>query len=455
MKPVSYRVLTSWINDIRSVPSMGGRWPMVGMTDDLVRDYYELIDLAADWGYNGIVAWGLFVGHNWPVRLEDCLDSARKRRILRIFDYAARRGVTVYVGLGVYSWGFEEIVRANPSLCQGEQVKAWGTMQPHNGDAMCYHQEGAREWMRRIIDFIVRETDAPAFQLQPFDKGRCMCDKCRKLHDAAYFSALISETSSYIKERWPEKLVGVSGWGMRYDRMEDLPVVREMAGQIDYLSDVTNSALAKGRAFRREWMQGLPCAFGDSAGGSVTPPQTWDRLRWYLPHIRYNGTSIQRTAEDGGGVVEVFAAPLANPGTRVSLMALGELLAKPDLSIEEAARVAAEAAYDASGETAEALAALILRAEDAYFTHCAPDHTGDVLFEELMSVYPNKPLYLLGRPEAALRAYAAELKAVREEMAALHGEIRHRSLLEDTLHAISCVEMEIEEALRGVWIDRV
>jgi hypothetical protein len=451
MNSIPYRILTAWINDVSASPNMGERWPMVGMTDGLVRDYFELIDLAADWGYNGIVAWGLFVGHNWPVRLEDCLDDRRKRRILRIFDYAQRRGITMYVGLGVYSWGFEEIVRANPSLCQGEQVKAWGVMQPHNGDAMCYHQDEARAWMRRIVDFIVRETDAPAFQLQPFDKGRCMCDRCGRMSDAAYFSALIAETASYIKGRWPEKTVGVSGWGMMYDSMDDLPAVQAMAAHIDYLSDVTNSSREKGRAFRRAWINGLPCAFGDSAGGSVTPPQTWARLRWYLPHIRFNGTSIRETAQDRGGVAEVFAGPLNNPGTRVSLMALGRLLCRPDMSIEEAACAAVSDAYGIQGSAAEALAALVLQAEDAYFVHCAPGHTGDILFEALTSVFPGKPLYLLGREPDALRAYKEALSRVAADMDALRAEIRRETLLDDTLTAIRNAMAEADEVLRGAW----
>lgn len=451
MNSVPYRVLTSWVNDISSTPNMGERWPMVHMTDGLVRDYYEMIDMASDWGYNGLVAWGLFVGHNWPVTLNDCLSKDHKNRIARIFDYAERRGITMYAGLGVYSWGFEEIVRANPHLCQGERIKAWGHMQPHNGDAMCYHQDEAREWMRKIIDFIVRETDAPAFQLQPFDKGRCMCDRCAKMSDAEYFSALISETASYIKGRWPEKKVGVSGWGMMYDSMEELPVVQAMAKEIDYLSDVTNSARKKGRAFRKEWADQLPCAFGDAAGGSITPPQTWERLRWYLPHIRYNGESIRALAEDNGQVAEVFAAPLSNPGTRVSLMALGRLLEKPELSVEDAALAAVSCAYGAQGDAAVKLSALVLKAEDAYFTHCAPGHTGDVLFEDLFSVYPGKPLYLLGREDNKLKAYKEELLSVYAGMDALRGKILHKALLFDTLTAIRHTVAEVDEVLRGAW----
>ncbi len=49
------------------------------------------------------------------------------------------------------SWGFEDIIKAEPRLRQGEQIKAWGRLMPHNGDVMCFDQPGARQWMHDII----------------------------------------------------------------------------------------------------------------------------------------------------------------------------------------------------------------------------------------------------------------------------------------------------------------
>lgn len=451
MAALDNRVLTSWIRDVSSTPSMGGRWPMVELDERLVQDYFELMDLAAEWSYNGIVLWGLFVGRNWPVSLQEAFEPRRMERVRRLMERAQRRGLTFYVGLGVYSWGFEELIRACPNLRRGGQVKAWGRLVPHNGDVMCLHEPQARNWMRRIIDGIVEAVDPPGFQLQPFDRGRCMCGQCAKLSDAGYFSALIGETSSYIKGKWPKKKIGVSGWGMRYNAGDALAAVQAFADQVDYLSDVTNTCLDRGEDYRKQFIRAVGCAFGDSAGGSVTPPQTWDRLRWYLPHIRFNGEAIRRLARDGGRAVEVFAGPVKNPGTRVSLMALGYLAAHPEEGVERAARLAVERAYGISGEAAGQVAQGVLSAERAYFEHCAPHHRGDLLFEPLESVFPGPPIYLMGAEREALQAYKAGMERLRREMARFGEQAANRGLMEDTLRAMECAALEAGEVLSGVW----
>ena len=451
MGSIRYRVLTSWIRDIASKPSMGRRWPMVDMDDGLVEDYRELIDLAAEWGYNGLVAWGLFVGHNWPVELDRCLNDSRSHCIDQIMSHAQKRGLDFYIGLGTYSWGFEDIIKAEPRLRQGEQIKAWGRLMPHNGDVMCFDQPGARQWMHDIIDFIVERTGAQAFQLQPFDKGRCMCPICGQLSDARYFSALIGDTARYIRSKWPKAKVGVSGWGMRYDSDDALTAVGEFADSVDYICDVTNSCLDMGRDYRRSFISALPCAFGDSAGGSVTPPQTWERLRWYLPHIRFNGDSIRATADDGGAAIELFAGPLANPGTRISLMALGYVLEHTDTELSYTARLAVEAAYGLRGGEAQRMADLVLRAEASYFDNCAPMHSSDVLFEPLESVYPNRPLYLLGRGRDALERYCAQLDDLISEAGAICVHAVNQALARDTIAALQNAAMEVRQVLAGAW----
>ena len=86
MAALDNRVLTSWIRDVSSTPSMGGRWPMVELDERLVQDYFELMDLAAEWSYNGIVLWGLFVGRNWPVSLQEAFEPRRMERVRRLME---------------------------------------------------------------------------------------------------------------------------------------------------------------------------------------------------------------------------------------------------------------------------------------------------------------------------------------------------------------------------------
>lgn len=454
MERIEHRILTSWIADISKKPAMGRRWPITEFDQSLLDDYFSMIDFAREWGYTGIVAWGLFVGHDWPVEIETCLSDERRSLLVSLFEYAKKRGITLYVGLGVYSWGFENIIRANPTLSQGEYVKSWGKMTKNRADVMCYHQPAARVWMRRIIDFIVETVDAPAFQLQPFDKGRCMCDKCKSMSDATYFSVLIYETADYIKSRWPDKKVGVSGWGMRYDSFDDIDHVRKMAEKVDYLSDVTNSCRDKGSEFRKKFIDAIPCAFGDSAGGSVTPPQTWEKLRWFFPHVRYNADSIRSSAADGARAVEIFAEPIINPGSRFTLAALGEVLKRTDISNRDAAKKASGLIYGVSDADAEKIADIMLTLEEMYFTQISPDHAGDVLFERLDAVYPSEPVYLTSAPKEKLSAYKELLVKELRELEEIHKSYPGNTgeqAFKDTCTAILNVVNEIDYILCGAW----
>lgn len=455
MMRIDHRILTSWVQDVSRKPAMGRRWPITDFDLSLLEDYCLLIDFAREYGYTGIVAWGLFVGHDWPVELDNCLTGEKHALLKQLFEYADKRGITLYVGLGVYSWGFEKIIRENPVLSQGEYVKSWGQMTKNRGDVMCYHQPEARVWMRKIIDYIVDTVDAPAFQLQPFDKGRCMCVKCRMMSDAEYFSALMYETADYIKSRWPSKTVGVSGWGMHYNSFDDIHHVRRMAEKVDYISDVTNSCRDMGQAFRQKFIREIPCAFGDSAGGSVTPPQTWEKLRWFFPHIGYNADSIRSSAADGARVIEVFAAPLKNPSSRFSLAALGEILIDPNITNFAAAQNAAKAIYDVSDEDAKAIAQVMLETEESYFTSISPDHKGDVLFERLDAVFPSCPIYLTKASKEGLLTYRDSLLRAYEKMNEIKNGYRQNacgeSIFDDTLNAILNAVNEVEYTLLGAW----
>lgn len=452
MEAYRHRVLSSWVNDISNTPHMGGRWPMTALSSDTVRDTVQLIDMAARWGYNTLVSWGLFVDHSWPVDLATSVSTEDRRKLHRLFEYAASREIRLLVGLGIYSWGFEEIIRAYPQLRQGENIKVWGRVVPHNGDCMCFSQSESREWMRRIVDFIVEVTDAPGFQLQPFDKGRCICPRCAEMDDATYFSAVSYDVANYIKERWPDKMVVVSGWGMNFDERTNLEAVKRMASRLDYLADITNSSLLTGRDFRRWLISQLPCDFGDSAGCSVTCPQTWDRLRWYLPHVQHNGAYIRSMYEDGGRASEIFAGPLMNPGTAVSLRAIGALLANPGLSDVSVVEAAVEEVYrPRNGETRNRLVQYVLEAERAYFDGPGDGLNGDLLFEDLSNVYPGKPIYLCGRPEDALNLYAQKMDDLARRAAACEPQVDDGAVLRDTCWAMRCAASEAREVMRGVW----
>ena len=108
----------------------------------------------------------------------------------------------MYTGLGVYSWGFEEIIRANPRLSRG------------NPRAMCASQPESWDWMRKVIDFAMTRFPVDGASLQSADQGRCECNQCRRWPDTEYHARLDIRVSEYIRAHWPGKTIGVSGWGM-------------------------------------------------------------------------------------------------------------------------------------------------------------------------------------------------------------------------------------------------
>jgi hypothetical protein len=59
-------------------------------------------------------------------------------------------------GLGVHSWGFEQIIKNDPTTARNEGRMAWGLFAPDNGVAMGYHSDSARQWMRDIVDLCVK-----------------------------------------------------------------------------------------------------------------------------------------------------------------------------------------------------------------------------------------------------------------------------------------------------------
>ena len=125
--------------------------------------------------------WGLYASHAWTVPLKNALVPERRRLIDRILREADRVNLKVFYGLGVYSWGFEEIIQYDPTTARNEGRMAWGAYQPDNGVAMCYHSESARQWMRDIVDLCVKEVGTQGFGFQSGDLGRCYCAQCRRM----------------------------------------------------------------------------------------------------------------------------------------------------------------------------------------------------------------------------------------------------------------------------------
>ena len=423
MSQFRHRMLLGWINDVSSRPRAGKRWPIIDVDEQLVRDYAELFAVAGDWGFNGITIWGLYVNHSWPVDLHSCMTPQRRGIVDAILEEGRRHGMAVYSGLGVYSWGFEEIIRAHPDVARDEGRMAWGAFCPDNGKVMCYHSPAAREWMHRVIDFAAQEMDIDGFGMQSADLGRCFCSRCRQLGDMEYHARVNEETALYVHSRWPDKKVSVSGWGMSFDKDEDIRHLQRMGRHLAYMTDVRDQALQRGGEYRRRLIGALPCAFGSLGGTVVVPPQRWQRDRWFLPHARLTGQNIRQLNLDGGRAFEFFVGPPANPQHDLMTRFVGRMLTHPTETVEQALGSAVEDVLaPQAAASRDRLVQWLLAVEQAYFGRVEKIQ-GELDFEPLQCVEAGEPVYL-DRLGASLKDYQRDIEKLQGELQTLIGQCR-------------------------------
>src|SRR5579862_7937627 len=111
-----HRAYLGWITDLDSRPDPNAPWPSMRLDAPLLEDYRRTFALMKRLGYNAIVIWGFYVSRSWPLDIKSAVSPQRAILVRRLLDAAHEQGIRVYTGLGVYSWGFEEIIRANPHL---------------------------------------------------------------------------------------------------------------------------------------------------------------------------------------------------------------------------------------------------------------------------------------------------------------------------------------------------
>lgn len=424
-----YRLLIGWINDNSSRPLAGKRWPITDIAERTVRDYVAFLRTAHEYGYNGITLWGLYASHAWAVPLKDSMALARRRLIDRVLNEAAKQGIQVLYGLGVYSWGFEEIIKHDPTTARNEGRMVWGAFQPDNGVAMCYHSESARQWMRDIVDLCVKEVGTQGFGFQSGDLGRCYCSQCRRLSDSDYHSRVINETAEYIKLEYPKQVLGLSAWGVDLGcRAEAL---KPMTRHLDFLTDVTDQSARKGRDYRRSLTGQLPCALGSLGGAVIVPPQRWPRDRWFLPHAEVAAASIRSLHEDGGRAFEFFMGPLANPQYNLMTRFVGLMLRNPEQSCEHALGQVVERLYaPVSGGATADIVRWLIEAERAYMTRVGDISSGEFDFEPLKGENAGEPIYLTRLSSEALAGYGSDMERLSKQLPGLGAKCRRSQELQ-------------------------
>src|SRR5262245_14958824 len=408
----NHRGYLGWITDLASEPDRSTAWPSMRLDARLLDDYEKSFTAMSQLGFNEISIWGLYVSRAWPLDITSSVTPERGAQVEKLISAAHRHGIRVYSGLGVYSWGFDEIIQAHPKLSRG------------NANAMCASEPESWQWMQKVVDFVFKRFEIDGVSLQSADQGRCRCDQCRVFSDAEYHALLNVRVSEYIRSHWPRKTIGVNSWGMKFEEPETLPSLKKISGKVDYLIDVHDTSRKRDLAYRKKIIGSLSCDFGTLGGPQVEPPQHWERDRWFLPTLKSVGQHLQDLSEEGGRACEYFFHILANPADELSLWLAGKVLSNPATSWEKHVDDSVEELYEVRTKvTRDTLVQIFLDAEQAYLRHL-PRMSGTISMEPLVSDKPGPPVYLMRRLSAEQRAaYAADVTNIKSQAEKLFSEM--------------------------------
>ena len=428
--PFPHRTFTGWATDFSSVPLLEP-WPSTSLDGRVQTDLHHAFGRAQEAGYNEVILWGLACGRSWSPHLPDTLTSQQAATVRTVISDARAHGLSLFLGVGVYSWGYDRIIAEHPGLDGGSE------------QAMCVSQPEAWEWVQRILDFMVDQFDPDGFSMQSADQGRCPCDRCAEMSVLEYHSRATAQTAAYLRSRWPSKIIQVSTWGLDLGNPAERDAIVAMARDVDVLNDQANSAARAGSDERRALIQALAntgCSYGTENGWYIDPPPFWCRDRWFLPIALRNVDYYRRLQADGGSAVERYILPLANPGAEVGFIFDGLLLSQSDRDPVSALAQALTAVFDPRPSALDALLAMWRTVESAYLDNTSTGrseraiHLSSVHYSGLLPTERQllRPEYLLRMTPAGLESYRRALHEAFE----MTGKIQHELGRADRAHAL-------------------
>ena len=433
-KHFRYRGYLGWIVDLDSRAEPTAPWPSIRLDQNLLDQYRDTFPLLHRLGFNEAVVWGIYVGRSWPLDIKSAITPERAKLVNELIDAAHKHELKLIAGLGVFDWGFEELIKTYPALG------------PTNPRAMCASNPDAWGWMEKVTDFVFTRFPIDGVSMQSADQGRCSCEKCSRYSDSEYHSRINVRLTNYIRAHYPNKLVAVAGWGMKFEDPASLPFMKSMSENIDYLIDVVDSAGDRSRDYRRQAIGEVKCAWGTIGGPLVEPPLHYQRDRWFLPTPRTQGEHLTALAADGGRACEYFFHIRANPGDEVTLHVAGKLLNNIDTPWQTYLRSTLEELYAVSRpSTVDALFELFSRSETAYMSRIKKFGSGDISLEPLNEAFAGPPIYLTKRltPDGRT-AYSSDLLSIAEGFRKLRADIPDKTRIDLILRCLDNVQKDLK-----------
>lgn len=300
-----------WINDLRNTPMTNQEWPCISLDQQSLEDIKNHIQFQSDNGFDFITLFGLLTANDWLPNIENTINSDRKTKIKALLEFSKTKKIKILYGLGVFSWGFNQIIIQDPTV-RGTNLKV-----------LCGTQPSSWKWMKKVIHYLVNEYEFDGFHLEAADMGRCDCLECSKKNNSQYFCEITTKTAAYIRKTAPNKTLLASLCGYlppgNFIPEQDWYHYQSLSKNVDCLIDPGHFGTFIPLSQRKKFIQQLHCTFGNAGGTWLYPPQQWDRLRYFIPHTQRTGKYIESLYQDGGRTIEYNAGPIINPAIEVNI----------------------------------------------------------------------------------------------------------------------------------------
>lgn len=354
-----------WIDNVRNEAMPLENWPYVVLDDKTVDGIVRALDLQSESGYTAVDLGGLWTTNPraWPIDIKSVADKDRQRRVNQILKAAHERNMKVICfPSGVLSWGFDEIIKANP------------TLRTDNKHEMNPLQEESWQWQYKVFEFVADNYAVDGFHLEAADQGRCTTQECMEKWptDVSYYSYVTKRMADYLRRKYPNMIVittvqSFSPWGKGLSQ-EDKAHLVELSKSVDCLFDQGHRGTYVPQADWPGFIQSLHCAYGTSGGIFVYPPQRWERSRWFLPYTMRTGKHIKELYDAGGRGIMYYQGPVTNPSTEVNIAFGGRMMTNIEKSVEEVLTQTLEALYQPKNSLVlQQLVQVFQRAESVYF----------------------------------------------------------------------------------------
>ena len=433
----TYRGYLGWMADFSQQP-VYDRWPSVKLDSGILADYLETVDFLKRSGMNSITPWGFFTNDNWNPEIEKTISPERKGLVEKIIKLTHQRGIKVMCGMGIYSWGFGEIIKQNPGL-----------VCPCNQYVMDFNIPEAWEWQKKVLDYVMDNFDFDGFSLQSADRGSCNCDAPGYISTMKYQALLNQKVVNYIRRKRPDYIIGICGWGMNVSGPEAMPMVVEMTRHVDYFIDVCETAdFTPG--YQKELIKAIaPCAYGNTATPNIEPIQSIQRDSYFVPTVFATCERLKRIYHFGGRACEAYARTRGNPGDKVTIEVVARILRNPGMKINNALTEAVKEIYLPENHKATVTLAKVFKtAENAFFENIPPLVSGkqysNVILLMRRSNKSTSLEYFSRMDSAALNNYIGTLKDLEVTLENISNSINNKNELRLLSSSIENMITELE-----------